>query len=89
MSSRKRAQTCRRVRTQWGVRDVGCGPVGDNGTAGTDGKDGRARTPMAQTGMWARMAVAGTGMWVRTLLRVYSCGRGRDCREDCELEVRF
>jgi hypothetical protein len=40
--------------------------VGDNGKASADGKDGRARTPMAQTGIWARTAVAGTGMWART-----------------------
>jgi hypothetical protein len=40
--------------------------VGNNGKAGTDGKDGRARTPMVQTGMWVRMAVASTGMWART-----------------------
>jgi hypothetical protein len=40
--------------------------VGDNGKAGTDGKDGRVRTPMAQMGIWARMAAAGTGMWART-----------------------
>jgi hypothetical protein len=56
-------------------------PVGDNGKAGADGIDGRAWTPMAQTGMWTRtegagMGIwaqtfrAGTGMWARTLRRV-------------------
>jgi hypothetical protein len=40
--------------------------VGDNGKASADGKDGQARTPMAQTGIWARTKVVGTGMWART-----------------------
>jgi hypothetical protein len=31
----------------------GADPVADNGKAGTDGKDGRARTPIAQTALWA------------------------------------
>jgi hypothetical protein len=44
----------------------GADPVGDNGKAGADGKDGRARTPMVQTIMWARTEAAGTGMWART-----------------------
>jgi hypothetical protein len=44
--------------------------VGDNGKAGADGKDGRARTPMAQTVLWARTEAASTGMWARTLQRV-------------------
>jgi hypothetical protein len=36
--------------------------MGDNEKAGADRKDGRARTSMAQTGMWAWTAMAGTGM---------------------------
>jgi hypothetical protein len=48
----------------------GADPVGDNGKAGVDGKDGQARTPMAQTVLWARTEAAGTGMWARTLRRV-------------------
>ena len=48
----------------------GTDPVGDNGTVGADGKDGRARTEVADTGMWARTFRAGTGMWARTLRRV-------------------
>jgi hypothetical protein len=46
---------------------LGVDPVGDNGKAGADGKDGRARTPMAQTVLWAQTEAAGTGMWARTL----------------------
>jgi hypothetical protein len=44
----------------------GADPMGDNGKAGVDVKDGRARMLMAQTGMWARTAVASTGMWAWT-----------------------
>jgi hypothetical protein len=40
--------------------------VGDNGKAGANGKDGRARTPMAQTSMWAWTAVAGMVILART-----------------------
>jgi hypothetical protein len=47
-------------------RMSGTDPVGNNGKASADGKDGRVRTPMAQTGIWARTEVAGTGMWART-----------------------
>jgi hypothetical protein len=72
---------CSRARTQWRVRDIGRGhngaygmsgadPVGDNGKAGADGKDGRARTPIAQTVLWARTEAAGTGMWARTFRAV-------------------
>jgi hypothetical protein len=39
----------------------GADSVGDNGKASADGKEGRARTPMAQTGLWARTEVAGYG----------------------------
>jgi hypothetical protein len=45
----------------------GADPVGDNGKVSADGKDGRARTPMAQTGMWVRTFRVGTGMWTRML----------------------
>jgi hypothetical protein len=44
----------------------GADHVGDNGKASADGKDGRARTPMVQTGIWAQTEVADTGMWART-----------------------
>jgi hypothetical protein len=81
MSSRERAQTCSWARTQWRVWDVGRGRngaygmsgadlVGDNGKAGADGKDGRARTRIAQTVLWARTEAAGTGMWARTFWAV-------------------
>jgi hypothetical protein len=40
----------------------GVDPVGDNGKAGADGKDGRARTRIAQMILWARTEAAGTGM---------------------------
>jgi hypothetical protein len=76
-SSRERAQTFSRARTQWRVRDVGRGrnsaygmlgadPVGDSGKAGADGKDGRARTRM-------RKRFCGRGR--KRQVRV--CGRGR------------
>ena len=48
----------------------GADPMGDNRTAGADGTDGRARTEVADTGMWARTFRVGTGMWARTLRRV-------------------
>jgi hypothetical protein len=48
----------------------GADPVGDNGKASADGKDGRAWKPMAQTILWVRTEAAGTGMWARTLRRV-------------------
>jgi hypothetical protein len=100
MSLHKREQNVagRRRNGAYGMSSTD--PVGDNGKASADGKDGQARTPMVQTGIWAWTAVAGTGMWAhtfragtgmwaRTLRRVLSGGCGRDCKEDCELEVRF
>jgi hypothetical protein len=52
----------------------GTDPVGDNGKAGADGKNGRARMPIAQMVLWARMEATGTGMWARTLRRYSYAG---------------
>jgi hypothetical protein len=89
MSLHKREQNVagRRRNGAYGMSSTD--PVGDNGKASADGKDGQARTAVAGTGMWAQTFRAGTGMWARTLRRVLSGGCGRDCKEDCELEVRF
>jgi hypothetical protein len=62
-SGRRRVAGCGR-NGAYGM--LGADSVGDNGKASADGKDGRAQTPMAQTGIWARMEVAGTGMWAQT-----------------------
>jgi hypothetical protein len=60
---RRRASGRRRVAghgCNGAYRMLGADPMGDNG------KDGRARTPMAQKGIWVLTAVVGTGMWLRT-----------------------
>jgi hypothetical protein len=44
----------------------GADPMGDNRKASADGKNGWARTPMAQMGIWMRTAVVGTGMSAQT-----------------------
>jgi hypothetical protein len=46
-------------------------------TGRTDEKDGRARTRIAQTILWAQTEAVGTDMWARTFRAVYLCGRGR------------
>ena len=63
---RRRAGGRRRVarRGRNGMyRMSGVDPMGDNGTAGVDRKDGRVWTPVVQTGMGAQTAVADMGMW--------------------------